>query len=247
MSKTKRTKKAAGSNNIESMLREDRVFKPSKEFSKQAHIGSMAQYKKLYKRSIDDPEGFWADKASGFSWKKKWDKTLEWNFDEPKVKWFIGGKMNITENCIDRHLEERGDQVAILWEPNDPKEDHIKITYKELHSRVNAFANVLKRNGASKRDRICLYMPMTPELAIATLACARIGAMHSVVFAGFSARSLEDRINDASCNLIVTADGGYRGSKVIELKKIVDLALVNCPSIEKSIVLKRTGCEVEMK
>lgn len=210
-------------------------------------INSLKEYQDEYELSVKDPEGFWADKASSFSWKKKWDKTLEWNFDEPKVKWFIGGKMNITENCIDRHLEERGDQVAILWEPNDPNEDHIKITYRELHSRVNAFANVLKRNGASKRDRICLYMPMTPELAIATLACARIGAMHSVVFAGFSARSLEDRIKDASCNIIVTADGGYRGSKVIELKKIVDLALENCPSIEKSIVLKRTGGEVEMK
>ena len=210
-------------------------------------INSLKEYRDEYELSVKDPEGFWTDKARSFSWKKKWDKTLEWNFDEPKVKWFLGGKMNITENCLDRHLEERGNQVAILWEPNDPKEDHIKITYRELHSRVNAFANVLKRNGASKSDRICLYMPMTPELAIATLACARIGAMHSVVFAGFSARSLEDRINDASCNLIVTADGGFRGSKVIELKKIVDLALENCPSIEKSIVLKRTGGEVDMK
>jgi acetyl-CoA synthetase len=210
-------------------------------------INSLKEYRNEYNMSVKNPEGFWKDKAGSFSWKKKWDKTLEWNFDEPKVKWFIGGKMNITENCIDRHLEKRGDQVAILWEPNDPTEHHISITYRELHKRVNAFANVLKRNGASKRDRICLYMPMIPELAIATLACARIGAMHSVVFGGFSAKSLEDRINDSSCNLIVTADGGFRGEKVIALKKIVDVALENCPSIEKSIVVKRTGVEVNMK
>ena len=209
-------------------------------------INSLEEYRREYDLSVKDPERFWDKKAQDFTWKKKWDSTLEWNFDEPKVKWFVGGKMNVTENCIDRHLENRGDQVAILWEPNDPKEDHITITYRELHQRVNAFANVLKRNGASKRDRICLYMPMTPELAIATLACARIGAMHSVVFAGFSARSLEDRINDASCNIIVTADGGYRGSKVIDLKGIVDVALKKCPSIKKSIVLKRTGGKVEM-
>lgn len=209
-------------------------------------INSLEEYRREYDLSVKDPERFWDKKAQDFTWKKKWDSTLEWNFDEPKVKWFVGGKMNVTENCIDRHLENRGDQVAILWEPNDPKEDHITITYRELHQRVNAFANVLKRNGASKRDRICLYMPMTPELAIATLACARIGAMHSVVFAGFSARSLEDRINDASCNIIVTADGGYRGSKVIDLKRIVDVALKKCPSIKKSIVLKRTGGKVEM-
>lgn len=210
-------------------------------------INSLKEYRSEYDKSVKDPEGFWAEKANGFSWKKKWDKTLDWNFDEPSVKWFLGGKMNITENCLDRHLENRGDEIAILWEPNDPNEDHVSITYRELHSRVNAFANVLKRNGAKKGDRICLYMPMTPELAIATLACARIGAMHSVVFAGFSARSLEDRINDASCNIIVTADGGFRGAKIIELKKIVDVALVKCPSIKKAIVLKRTDGDVVMK
>jgi acetyl-CoA synthetase len=210
-------------------------------------INSLKEYRSEYDKSVKNPEGFWAEKAHGFSWKKKWDKTLEWNFDEPSVKWFLGGKMNITENCLDRHLENRGDEIAILWEPNDPNEDHVSITYRELHSRVNSFANVLKRNGAKKGDRICLYMPMTPELAIGTLACARIGAMHSVVFAGFSARSLEDRINDASCNIIVTADGGFRGAKMIELKKIVDVALVKCPSIKKAIVLKRTDGDVVMK
>ncbi len=209
-------------------------------------INSLQEYHNAYAKSVSDPEGFWNEKAETFQWKKKWDKTLEWEFETPDVKWFLGGKLNITENCLDRHLETRGDQVAILFEPNDPNGLTEKITYKELHSRVCAFANVLKRNGAKKGDRICLYMPMTPELAVATLACARIGAIHSVVFAGFSARSLDDRINDASCNIIVTADGGYRGAKTIDLKGIVDKALETCPSIERCIVQKRTGTPVEM-
>lgn len=210
-------------------------------------INSLEEYHQQYAKSVADPEGFWNEKAETFQWQKKWDKTLEWEFDTPSVKWFMGGKLNITENCLDRHLETKGDKVAILWEPNDPKDDAVEITYKELHERVCKFANVLKRNGAKKGDRICLYMPMTPELAVATLACARIGAIHSVVFAGFSARSLDDRINDASCNIVVTADGGYRGAKTIELKSIVDKALETCPSIEKCIVLKRTGTAVTMK
>ena len=210
-------------------------------------INSIEEYHEEYSKSVRDPEGFWAEKADTFLWKKKWNEVLEWDFDAPSVKWFMGAKLNITENCLDRHLENSGDKVAILWEPNDPNESSIKLTYKELHSRVCAFANVLKRNGAKKGDRICLYMPMTPELAIATLACARIGAVHSVVFAGFSARSLEDRINDATCNIVVTADGGFRGAKTIQLKSIVDKALENCPSIERSIVLKRTGEEVKME
>jgi acetyl-CoA synthetase len=210
-------------------------------------INSFKEYKEEYSKSIENPEEFWAEKAESFKWIKKWDKVLEWEFNTPKVEWFIGGQLNITENCLDRHLETRGDQIAIIWEPNDPKESTVRITYKELHKRVCSFANVLKRNGAKKGDRICLYMPMTPELAIATLACARIGAIHSVVFAGFSAISLKDRINDATCNIIVTADGGYRGAKTIELKQIVDKALESCPSIKKSIVLKRTGGKVNMK
>ena len=159
-------------------------------------INSLEEYHQQYAKAVADPEGFWNEKAETFKWKNKWDKTLEWEFETPDVKWFLGGKLNITENCLDRHLETRGDQVAILFEPNNPGEEAEKITYKQLHSRVCAFANVLKRNGGKKGDRICLYMPMTPELAIATLACARIGAIHSVVFAGFSARSLEDRINE---------------------------------------------------
>ncbi|MDG2363511.1 MAG: acetate--CoA ligase [Flavobacteriales bacterium] len=210
-------------------------------------INSIEQYKSQYEKSVENPESFWAEKAEKFNWIKKWDRVLEWEFNTPKIEWFIGGQLNITENCLDRHLESKGNQTAILWEPNDPTEQAIEITYNELHNRVCSFANVLKRNGAKKRDRICLYMPMTPELAIATLACARIGAIHSVVFAGFSARSLEDRIKDATCNIIVTADGGYRGAKTIELKQIVDKALETCPSIKKSIVLMRTGGEVNMK
>ena len=210
-------------------------------------INSIEQYKSQYEKSVENPESFWAEKAEKFNWIKKWDRVLEWEFNTPKIEWFIGGQLNITENCLDRHLESKGNQTAILWEPNDPTEQSIEITYNELHNRVCSFANVLKRNGAKKGDRICLYMPMTPELAIATLACARIGAIHSVVFAGFSARSLEDRIKDATCNIIVTADGGYRGAKTIELKQIVDKALETCPSIKKSIVLKRTGGGVNMK
>ncbi|PCJ82595.1 MAG: acetate--CoA ligase [Bacteroidetes bacterium] len=210
-------------------------------------INSIDEYHEEYAKSVSDPERFWAEKAETFSWHKKWNEVLEWDFHGPSVKWFKGAKLNITENCLDRHLENNGDKVAILWEPNNPNESSIEITYTELHSRVCAFSNVLKRNGAKKGDRICLYMPMTPELAIATLACARIGAVHSVVFAGFSARSLEDRINDATCNIVVTADGGFRGEKIIGLKNIVDKALENCPSIEKCIVLKRTNEEVEMK
>lgn len=210
-------------------------------------INSLEEYNEQYAKSVASPEEFWNEKAETFNWKSKWDKTLEWEFETPSVKWFLGGKLNITENCLDRHLEARGDQTAILFEPNEPSEEAEKISYKELHSRVCAFANVLKRNGAKKGDRICLYMPMTPELAIATLACARIGAIHSVVFAGFSAKSLADRINDAACNILVTADGAYRGAKTIDLKGIADAAMLESPSIEKCIVQKRTGSAIEMK
>jgi acetyl-CoA synthetase len=210
-------------------------------------IESLEQYYQNYQESIDNPESFWEHKASSFQWMSKWTKVLNWEFDTPKVEWFVGGKLNITENCLDRHLETRPNQVAILWEPNDPKEKVIKITYKELHNKVSVFANVLKNHGAKKGDRICLYMPMVPELAIATLACARIGAIHSVVFAGFSAKALADRINDASCNILLTSDGSYRGSKQLCLKAIVDKALESCSSIKSCIVLKRTGENISMK
>lgn len=209
-------------------------------------INTLEEYHQEYKRSVEDPEGFWNEKAETFQWKAKWNKTLDWEFETPSVKWFVGGKMNITENCLDRHLETRGDQVAILWEPNEPNDPTIKLTYKQLHAEVCKFSNVLKANGAKKGDRICLYMPMVPELAIATLACARIGAIHSVVFAGFSAKALADRIQDATCNIVVTADGGFRGAKTIGLKSIVDDALESCPSIEKCIVFERTKEDVTM-
>lgn len=210
-------------------------------------IDSFEEYNTEYQKSVDNPEEFWADKADTFRWKKKWDKVLDWNFEEPNIKWFIGGKLNITENCLDRHLQERGDQVAILWEPNEPDGETVKITYKELHDKVCRFANVLRNNGARKGDRICIYMPMVPELAIAVLACARIGAIHSVVFAGFSAKSLADRINDASCTIVLTADGAFRGNKTIGLKSIVDDALRSTPTVERVVVFQRTGQSVNME
>lgn len=210
-------------------------------------ITSFEQYEKEYKKSVENPEAFWAEQAEQFTWHKKWNKVLEWNFDEPAINWFSGGKLNITENCLDRHLEKRGDQIAIIAEPNNPNEEAKKISYKELHAEVCRFANVLKNNGAKKGDRICIYMPMVPELAIAVLACARIGAIHSVVFGGFSFKSLSDRIHDADCNIVITADGGFRGAKDISLKSTVDEALETCPSVKKVIVLKHTKIEVTMK
>lgn len=207
-------------------------------------IRSFEDYQEVYKRSVEDPEGFWAEQADSFSWRKKWDKVLDWNFRDPDVKWFVGGKMNITENCLDRHLESRGDKVAILWEPNDPNEAHKTYTYRELHAAVCQMANALKANGVGKGDRVCFYMPMVPELAIAVLACARVGAIHSVVFAGFSATALADRINDASAKMVICSDGNFRGSKTIPVKAVVDQALENCPTIEKNLVLKRTGEDV---
>jgi len=210
-------------------------------------INSLAEYHEQYKKSVDNPEKFWDGIASNFIWRKKWDKTLEWDFKTPKVEWFKNGKLNITENCLDRHLETKGDQVAIVWEPNNPTDKFVELTYAELHQKVCAFANVLKNNGAKKGDRICLYMPMVPELAIAVLACTRIGAIHSVVFAGFSAKALADRIKDATCNIILCSDEAYRGAKTIAIKEVVDEAIETCPSIKKAIVLKRTGATVNMQ
>lgn len=210
-------------------------------------IHSFEDYQAAYKKSVEDPEAFWAAEADNFIWKKKWDKVLEWNFKEPNVKWFVGGKMNITENCLDRHLETRGDQVAILWEPNDPNTEPVKLTYKELHAEVGKTANALKANGIQKGDRVCFYMPMVPELAIAVLACARIGAVHSVVFAGFSAQALADRINDATCKIVICSDYNNRGAKHIPVKKVVDDAMaLGCPSIETVLVHKNTGNDVTM-
>ncbi|MDF2455615.1 MAG: acsA [Cytophagaceae bacterium] len=208
---------------------------------------SLDEYQKAYDKSVADPEGFWAEKASGFTWKKKWDKVLEWNFDEPKVEWYKGAKLNITENCLDRHLATKADQVAFIWEANDPKEANKSLTYKELHAEVCRFANVLKKNGVQKGDRVCLYMPMIPELAIAVLACARLGAVHSVVFAGFSASALSDRINDAKAKVVLTSDGAYRGNKNIPVKAVVDEAVKTASCVEKVIVAKRTGENVTFK
>lgn len=210
-------------------------------------INSFSEYESAYKRSVEQPGEFWSDIASEFFWRVKWNKTLDWDFSDYQVKWFIDGKLNITENCLDRHLEKRGDQAALVWEPNDPAEKERVLTYSQLHREVCRFANVLKHNGAKKGDRICIYMPMVPELAIAVLACARIGAVHSVVFGGFSFSSLADRINDAACSLVVTADGAFRGAKDIPLKSVVDEALKTCSTVKKVVVLKRTGREVSMQ
>ena len=212
-------------------------------------ITSLEQYDEAYKKSVEDPENFWAAIAENFLWKKKWDKVLSWNFtgaDAPQVKWFEGAKLNITENCLDRHLEKSGDVPALIWEPNDPGEHYRMLTYKQLHEKVCEFGNVLKNNGVKKGDRICIYMGMIPELAIAVLACARIGAVHSVVFGGFSAQSIADRINDASCSVVITCDGAYRGAKSIHLKSVIDDALVQCTSVKKVIVYTRTHTPVSM-
>ena len=208
---------------------------------------SEKEYKELYKQSIDNPESFWKKIADTFLWKKKWNNILSFDFNKPEFKWFEGGSLNITENCLDRHLGERADQTAILFEPNDPEETSQSISYRELYNRVCKFSNVLKNNNIKKGDRVCLYMPMVPELAIAVLACARVGAVHSVVFAGFSSTALAARINDAECKMLITADGSFRGSKTIDLKSISDEALLTCPSIEVSIVLKRINSDITLK
>lgn len=210
-------------------------------------ITNFEDYKAEYKHSVEDPENFWAEKAEHFVWKKKWNKVLDWNFSGPDVKWFVDGKLNITENCLDRHLKDKADQVAFYWEPNDPKEQGRKITYKDLHAEVCRFANVLKKSGIKKGDRVCIYMPMVPEAVVAMLATARLGAVHSVVFGGFSATSLSGRIQDCDCKIVVTSDGAFRGDKSIPMKATVDEALETCASVEKVIVLKRTGTNVTMK
>ena len=210
-------------------------------------INSFDLYLEEYQRSVKDPEQFWSGIAEDLIWRRKWTRTLEWDFQKPDVKWFIGGTMNITENCLDRHLKDRGDQTAILWEPNDPKDAARNITYKELHKEVCRVGNMLKARGIKKGDRVCIYMPMVPELAYAVLGCARIGAVHSVVFAGFSSGSLADRINDSGCTLVLTADGAYRGDKKIDLKKIVDEAVEKSPIVKTVIVLERTATHPVMK
>ena len=209
-------------------------------------IRSEAAYREAYKQSVESPEQFWATVAENFSWKKKWDKVLSWNFEEPKVEWFAGAKLNITENCIDRHLATLGDKPAIIWEPNDPNERVRVVTYNRLHKRVCQFAQVLLNNGVKKGDRVCIYMGMVPELAYAVLGCARIGAIHSVVFGGFSAQSIADRLEDAKAEFIVTCDGAYRGNKDIPLKSVIDDALIGNKLVKKVIVYTRTRTPVSM-
>jgi acetyl-CoA synthetase len=212
------------------------------------HIKHLEEYYQVYRKSVRNPESFWEEIAEEhFLWRKKWDIVLEWDFKKPEVKWFQGAQLNITENCIDRHLATRGDKTAILFEPNNPDDDAEHITYNQLYHRVNQFANVLKAQGVKKGDRVCIYVPMIPELAIATLACARIGAIHSVVFAGFSATALATRINDSDCKLVITSDGSYRGAKTIDLKGIVDEALESCDGVESVLVAKRINSDITMK
>jgi len=212
------------------------------------HIKHLEEYFQVYRKSVNQPEAFWEEIAEeNFMWRKKWDTVLEWDFSKPAVKWFQGAKLNITENCIDRHLLTRGDQTAILFEPNNPNEPAEHISYKQLSDRVNKLANVLKSKGIQKGDRVCIYLPMIPELSVALLACARIGAIHSVVFAGFSATALATRINDSDCKMIITSDGAFRGNKTIDLKGIVDEALDRCTCVESVLVVKRINSEIQIK
>jgi acetyl-CoA synthetase len=212
------------------------------------HIKHLEEYYQVYRKSVNAPENFWEEIAEEhFVWRRKWDTVLDWDFSKPEVKWFEGAKLNITENCIDRHLAIRGDKTAILFEPNNPREAAEHITYTQLSERVNQFANVLKENRVQKGDRVCIYLPMIPELAIATLACARIGAIHSVVFAGFSAAALATRINDSDCKMVITSDGSFRGAKTIDLKGIVDEALKICPCVAAVLVAKRINTSIPMK
>jgi acetyl-CoA synthetase len=229
---------------IESVLKEERVFEPRQEFSARAHIKNLSEYERLYKQAQDDPDGFWASMAKELDWFKPWDKVLEW--DPPFAKWFIGGRTNIAHNCLDRHLTTaRKNKAAIIWE-GEPGDERI-LTYQALHREVCKFANVLKQIGVQTGDRVAIYMPMVPELPIAMLACARIGATHSVVFGGFSAEALRDRINDAQAKVVVTADGGYRRGGEIPLKPAVDEAIQQTPSIEHVIVYQRTGSQIHME
>ena len=212
------------------------------------HIKHLEEYFQVYRKSVNQPEAFWEEIAEeNFMWRKKWNAVLDWDFSKPSVQWFRGAKLNITENCIDRHLLTRGDQTAILFEPNNPNEPAEPISYKQLSVRVNKFANVLKSKGIQKGDRVCIYLPMIPELSVALLACARIGAIHSVVFAGFSATALATRINDSDCKMIITSDGAFRGNKTIDLKGIVDEALDRCTCVERVLVVKRIESEIQMK
>src|SRR6187402_401318 len=229
---------APESQNFDSLLRENRLFPPPAEFSARAHIRSREEYEAMYKRSIEDPDAFWAEAASELEWFAPWSKVLEWNV--PHAQWFVDGKLNLCHNAVDRHaLGSRADKTAILWE-GEPGEVR-KLTYAELHAEVQRFGNVLKDLGTKKGDRVAIYMGMCPELAIALLACARIGAVHSVVFGGFAAHALVERIHDAECRIVITQDTGYRRGTDIQLKATVDEAIAKCPTVENVVVYQRTG------
>jgi len=236
----------ADAKKIEVLMTEERTFPPSKEFSSKAHIKSMGEYEAIYKRSVEDMEGFWAEMAEkNLTWYKKWDKVLEYNFEKPDIKWFRGGKLNASFNCLDRHLTTATrNKAAIIWEADGGT--YRTYTYQQLYYEVNRFANVLKKHGVKKGDRVTIYLPMIPELPISMLACARIGAIHSIVFGGFSAQALRDRIQDCQAKLIITSDRGVRGGRQVALKANADVALQECPTIEKMIVVKRTdGIDLE--
>ena len=237
---------AAEGKTIASVSLEGRVFKVPETLQKTAYVKGVDEYNKIYKRSIDDPEGFWAECAEQLHWYKKWDKVESSDFKNAKVEWFRGGKLNVSDNCLDRNLATRKDKPALIWE-GEPEGDSKTFTYQQLHDEVCKFANVLKKKGIKKGDRVSIYLPMIPELAIAMLACTRIGAIHSIVFGGFSAEALRDRIQDCGSNMVITSDGSYRSGKVIDLKKSADKAVEECPTVKTCIVVKRTGSQVSMK
>ncbi|HMU34013.1 MAG TPA: acetate--CoA ligase [Pyrinomonadaceae bacterium] len=228
---------------IESVLTEERTFPPSAEFAATAYVKSFQDYEKMYAEAEADLPAFWAKQAEALDWFAPWEKVLDW--EPPHAKWFSGGKLNASYNCLDRHLETNGDKTAIIWE-GEPGEER-RLSYRDLHREVSKFANVLKRLGVEKGDRVAVYMPLVPELAVAILACSRIGAPHTVIFGGFSADSIRDRVNDCGCKAIITADGGYRRGREIRLKPIVDEAIAECPTIENVVVFRRTGTEIAMK
>ncbi|MFN2420261.1 MAG: acetate--CoA ligase [Gemmatimonadota bacterium] len=229
-------------NTLDTLLHEERTFPPPPDFAQRAHIGTHAEYERLYRESLDDPEGFWARMARDIDWIASWDRVLDWN--PPHSRWFVGGKLNISANCLDRHLAARAEKVAIRWE-GEPEGEQRSLTYRELHAAVCRFASGLQRLGLKTGDRVAIYMPMVPELAIAMHACARLGLVHGVIFGGFSAQAIEDRVNDAQARAVITADGGWRRGQIVPLKSNVDKAMERCPSVEHVIVLRRTGTEVD--